>query len=222
MFLLATFRSTAAAALAALALGTAQAAPVATYSFGAADFVGGGFLSGSLTATLLPSATLPPPFVLPSGSAGLAEVLAFEASFSGNARLPDAQFDASELQSVRLLDSGTFAGSTQTVQSVPAILEILAFDDETEVSLQFLFAASQELFDAFLPFAAPGARRGAEINDTSDDTGRRFTLNAGAELIGASFDPTLPPPVAQVPEPGGAARAGVALLAAALVRRRRR
>lgn len=215
------FRRTVAACAAGLAIAGAHAGPVATYSFSAAGFEGGGTLSGGLTVELTPTGALGAPFQLPSGSAGLAELLDFQASFSGNFRLPDAVFDASEVQSLRLIDSGTFAGATQTVQSVPAILEILAFDDETEVALRFLFAASDAFLAAFQPLATPGLQRGAEVNDTTDDTGRRFTTQAGAELIGATFDePTIPPQA--VPEPGSAALAGVALLAAAAARRRRR
>lgn len=212
------------AACGALALGSAaQAGPVATYSFDAGGFFGGGALAGGFTVNLQPTTAPGAPFALPSGLAQLADVLDFAATFSGNARLPDASFDITELQSLRLLDNGTFAGAAQTVQSVPAILEILAFDDETDVSLRFLFAASDALLQAFQPFATPGLGRGAEINDTADDTGRRFTDQAGVELIGATFDdtPVPPPPPQGVPEPGSAALAGAALLAAATVRRRR-
>lgn len=212
------------AACSALALGpAAHAGPVATYSFSAGSFFGGGALAGGFSVELQPTNALGAPFVLPSGIAGLADVLDFQATFSGNARLPDASFDISELRSLRVVDNGTFAGATQTVQSVPAILEILAFDDETAVEMRFLLAASDALLQAFQPFATPGLRRGAEVNDTSDDTGRRFSDQANAELIGATFDdtPVPPPPTQGVPEPGSAALAGAALLAAAAMRRRR-
>lgn len=211
------------AACSALALGpAAHAGPVATYSFSAGSFFGGGALAGGFSVNLQPTNALGAPFALPSGIAGLADVLDFQASFSGNARLPDASFDISELQSLRVVDNGTFAGATQAVQSVPAILEILAFDDETEVEMRFLLAASDALLQAFQPFATPGLRRGAEVNDTTDDTGRRFSDQANAELIVATFDDTpVTPPTQAVPEPGSAALAGVALLAAAAMRRRR-
>lgn len=211
------------AACGALALApAAHAAPVATYSFSAGSFFGGGALAGGFTVNLQPTNALGAPFALPSGIAGLADVLDFQATFSGNARLPDASFDISELQSLRVVDNGTFAGATPTVQSVPAILEILAFDDETEVEMRFLLAASDALLQAFQPFATPGLRRGAEVNDTTDDTGRRFTDQANAELTAATFDDTpVTPPPQGVPEPGSAALAGAALLAAAAMRRRR-
>jgi hypothetical protein len=185
------------AATLTLACAAAHAEPVASYSFGAAGFEGGGFVSGAFTGLFTPSG-LTFPFSAGTGHIVTPDVSAFSATLTGNATLPDVSWELAELQSLRLVEPrpGTPAGT-------PVALELRAFDIATEIELLLRVAAGSDIADALF---GPGAFLGAQLEDTLADGDRRIADSVVVEFLG------LPGGGGIVPEPPSLALALLALL----------
>lgn len=192
----------------ALAAATAQAAPVATYSIGASGFVGGGAVTGSFSGVFTPSG-LGPPFAPGTAHIVTEDVTAFSATLSGNATLPDVSWELGELQSLRLVEPRPEAPA-----GTPAALELRAVDLATEIELLLRIAAGSDIAEALF---GPGAFLGAQLEDTLADGDRRVADTVIVEFLGQDDPDT--PPGGNVPEPGTAALALAALLAASAARR---
>jgi hypothetical protein len=197
------------AATLTLACATAHAEPVASYSFGASGFAGGGAVTGAFTGLFTPSG-LTFPFSAGTGHIVTADVSAFSATLSGNATLPEVSWELDELQSLRLVEPrpGNPAGT-------PVALELRAFDLATEIELLLRVAVGSDIADALF---GPGAFLGARLEDTAADGDRRFANSVVVEFQGLA-GPGTPP--GAVPEPPAAALALVALLLARVASGRR-
>jgi tetratricopeptide (TPR) repeat protein len=186
-----------------LACAAAHAEPVASYSFGAAGFEGGGFISGAFTGLFTPSG-LPFPFSAGTGHIVTSDVSAFSATLSGNATLPDVSWELAELQSLRLVEPnpGTPAGT-------PVALELRAFDLATEIELLLRVAVGSDIADALF---GPGAFLGARLEDTLADGDTRIADSVVVEFVG------LVDGGGSVPAPSSLALALLALLLVRQVR----
>lgn len=133
-------RGLAAALLAAVAPLASAGSIEGRYELGAQSFPGGGGLRGTLTARFVDA--LPPGLPFSIGSSLAVELLGFSASFDGSSPAPAATFELDEVISLRMIDDGTFGIGTPegVLDAIPALFELNAFDDETQVELTFRFA----------------------------------------------------------------------------------
>lgn len=179
-------RALGAACLTLAAAGTASADPVAQYSFSGAGFVGGGTVSGSFSGVFTPSG-LTFPFGAGTGHIVTPDVIDFAATFSGNVSLPDASFERSELQSLRLVDASPGAPA-----GTPLAVELRAFDLATEVELLLRLAVSDAIADALF---GNGAFLGLRVDETVRDDGRRDASSFGIEFVSLTNTPPAAVPV---------------------------